>query len=179
MKINWTTFGKRTLLPFAILLAFLPLLDPMNIFSDLRLRSFDTFQQMYPREKMQDDPVVLVDIDDESLSRYGQWPWPRNLVAELVNQTYYSLATGFDIVFAEPDRTGSSQLKRTYQSNPSMINALESVPDPIDTLFPMDTFPKCAIEFHFLFLSLAFPKPSEPITTPEDSMQLFPIMLPC
>ena len=129
MKINWTTFGKRTLLPFAILLAFLPLLDPMNIFSDLRLRSFDTFQQMYPREKMQDDPVVLVDIDDESLSRYGQWPWPRNLVAELVNQTYYSLATGFDIVFAEPDRTGSSQLKRTYQSNPSMINALESVPD--------------------------------------------------
>ena len=129
MKINWTTVGKRTLLPFAILLAFLPLLDPMNIFSDLRLRSFDTFQQMYPREKMQDDPVVLVDIDDESLSRYGQWPWPRNLVAELVNQTYYSLATGFDIVFAEPDRTGSSQLKRTYQSNPSMINALESVPD--------------------------------------------------
>ena len=129
MKINWTTFGKRTLLPFAILLAFLPLLDPMNIFSDLRLRSFDTFQQMYPREKMQDDPVVLVDIDDESLSRYGQWPWPRNLVAELVNQTYYSLATGFDIVFAEPDRTGSSQLKRTYESNPSMINALESVPD--------------------------------------------------
>ena len=129
MKINWTTVGKRTLLPFAILLAFLPLLDPMNIFSDLRLRSFDTFQQMYPREKMQDDPVVLVDIDDESLSRYGQWPWPRNLVAELVNQTYYSLATGFDIVFAEPDRTGSSQLKRTYESNPSMINALESVPD--------------------------------------------------
>ena len=129
MKINWTTFGKRTLLPFAILLAFLPLLDPMNIFSDLRLRSFDTFQQMYPREKMQDDPVVLVDIDDGSLSRYGQWPWPRNLVAELVNQTYYSLATGFDIVFAEPDRTGSSQLKRTYQSNPSMINALESVLD--------------------------------------------------
>lgn len=129
MKINWTTVGKRTLLPFAILLGFLPLLDPMSIFSDLRLRSFDTFQQMYPREKMQDDPVVLVDIDDESLSRYGQWPWPRNLVSELVNQTYYSLATGFDIVFAEPDRTGSSQLKRTYQSNPSMINALESVPD--------------------------------------------------
>ena len=129
MKINWTTIGKRTLLPFAVLLAFLPLLDPMNIFSDLRLRSFDTFQQLYPREKMQDDPVVLIDIDDESLNRYGQWPWPRNLVAELVNQTYYSLTTGFDIVFAEPDRTGSSQLKRTYQSNPSMISALESVQD--------------------------------------------------
>jgi len=129
MKINWTTVGKRSLLPFAILLAFLPLLDPMNVFSDLRLRSFDTFQQLYPREKMQDDPVVLIDIDDESLSRYGQWPWPRNLVAELVDRTYYSLATGFDIVFAEPDRTGSNQLKQTYQASPSMVEALEFVPD--------------------------------------------------
>ena len=61
-------------------------------------------------------PIVVVDIDDESLRRYGQWPWPRNLVAELVNRTYYSLATGFDIVFAEPDRTGAKQLKKTYQS---------------------------------------------------------------
>ena len=78
---------------------------------------------------MQDDPVVLIDIDDESLSRYGQWPWPRNLVAELVDRTYYSLATGFDIVFAEPDRTGSNQLKQTYQTSPSMVEALESVPD--------------------------------------------------
>ena len=101
----------------------------MNVFSDLRLRSFDTFQQLYPREKMQDDPVVLIDIDDESLSRYGQWPWPRNLVAELVDRTYYSLATGFDIVFAEPDRTGSNQLKQTYQTSPSMVEALELVPD--------------------------------------------------
>ena len=66
---------------------------------------------------------------DESLSRYGQWPWPRNLVAELVDRTYYSLATGFDIVFAEPDRTGSNQLKQTYQASPSMVEALEFVPD--------------------------------------------------
>jgi len=49
---------------------------------------------------------------------------------------------------------------------------------PIETLLPIDTFPKCAIGFHFLFLSRAFPKPSEPITTPGEMMQLFPMMLP-
>ena len=129
MKINWTSVGKKSLLPFAVILAFLPLLDPWGTFSDLRLRSFDGFQEYYPREKLADDPVVVIDIDDESLRRYGQWPWPRNLVAELVNRTYYSLATGFDIVFAEPDRTGAKQLKKTYQSNPAVVNALADAPD--------------------------------------------------
>ncbi len=51
--------------------------------------------------------VVIVDIDDASLSRIGQWPWPRKIVAELVCQLQRAgiKAVGFDIVFAEPDRT--------------------------------------------------------------------------
>ena len=49
---------------------------------------------------------------------------------------------------------------------------------PIETLLPIDTLPKCAIEFHFLFLSRAFPNPSEPILTPGEIMQLSPMMLP-
>ena len=38
--------------------------------------SFDTFQRLHPRE-FQNAPVRIVDIDEESLRRYGQWPWPR------------------------------------------------------------------------------------------------------
>ena len=51
--------------------------------------------------------VVIVDIDDQSLARIGQWPWPRNMVADLVTAIRQAGArvTGFDIVFAEPDRT--------------------------------------------------------------------------
>ena len=81
MKINWSKLGKRLLLPFAVVVAFLPLLDPGEVFTELQLRSFDGFQQYYPREPLVDDPVIVIDIDDESLRRYGQWPWPRNLVA--------------------------------------------------------------------------------------------------
>jgi len=51
--------------------------------------------------------VVIVDIDEQSLRRMGQWPWPRDKVAELVRDIHAAGArvTGFDAVFAEPDRT--------------------------------------------------------------------------
>ena len=129
MKINWSKLGKRLLLPFAVMAAFLPLLDPGEVFTELQLRSFDGLQQYYPRERLVDDPVIVIDIDDESLRRYGQWPWPRNVVAELVNRSYYSLATGFDMVFAEPDRTGANQLKETYRDNLAVVSALDAAID--------------------------------------------------
>ena len=51
--------------------------------------------------------VAIVDIDEKSLRRIGQWPWPRDVLAELVNGIHKAdaLAAGFDIVFAESDRT--------------------------------------------------------------------------
>lgn len=53
-----------------------------------------------------DDRIVIVDVDDRSLAEYGQWPWRRDLLAEIVDklfQRYEIRALGFDIVFAEPD----------------------------------------------------------------------------
>jgi adenylate cyclase len=51
--------------------------------------------------------VVVVDLDEKSLKRMGQWPWPRDVVAQLVRNIQAAGATviGFDIVFAEEDRT--------------------------------------------------------------------------
>ena len=129
MNINWSNIGKKSLLPFALLIGFSPLLDPFNVFTDLRLRSFDTFQSFNPREKPENDPVIVIDIDDQSLNKYGQWPWPRNLVSQLVDQTYYAQATGFDIVFAEPDRTGAKQLKEIYGDHQPILDALSSAQD--------------------------------------------------
>lgn len=54
-----------------------------------------------------DNRVVIVDIDERSLRAEGQWPWPRNRLATLVDQLfdrYHIAVLGFDIVFAEPDR---------------------------------------------------------------------------
>ena len=59
--------------------------------------------------------IVIVDIDDRSLQELGQWPWPRNLLAELAAKINDGGAEslGFDMVFPEKDRTSpSEQLKR-------------------------------------------------------------------
>ena len=51
--------------------------------------------------------VVIIDIDEKSLRKVGQWPWPRNTVAQMVRNigTMEPKAVGLDIVFAESDRT--------------------------------------------------------------------------
>jgi adenylate cyclase len=51
--------------------------------------------------------VLIVDVDEPSLARYGQWPWPRHLVAQLLNivRDGNPDAVGVDILFAEPDRS--------------------------------------------------------------------------
>ena len=59
--------------------------------------------------------VVIVDIDEKSLKQFGQWPWPRNIVALLVQNIQESgvKVLGFDIVFAEEDQTSPIRYVRT------------------------------------------------------------------
>ncbi len=61
--------------------------------------------------------VVIVDIDERSLKEHGQWPWPRNIVADLTRKIYDAgpLVLGFDILFAEKDRTSPAALFSSYQ----------------------------------------------------------------
>ena len=50
---------------------------------ELRVRTFDTFQRIEPRVKTQ-RPVTIVDIDEKSLAKFGQWPWPRTRIADMI-----------------------------------------------------------------------------------------------
>lgn len=84
--------------------AGLRLWDPPPV-QELRLRTFDMFQLLDPRHKVA-RPVVIVDIDDKSLARLGQWPWPRTRIADLIQSltSNGAVAIGFDVVFSEADR---------------------------------------------------------------------------
>ena len=79
--------------------------DP-PILSDLRALVFDQYQRVAPRE-YKPAPVKIVDIDDETLARFGQWPWPRSLMAQLLAKLREqgAASVALDIVYAEPDRT--------------------------------------------------------------------------
>ena len=70
----------------------------------LRAFLFDTYQEIAPRERIS-APAIIVDIDEASLQRFGQWPWPRSLLARLVTHiaTMQPAAIGLDLLMPEPD----------------------------------------------------------------------------
>ncbi|UYN93083.1 MAG: adenylate/guanylate cyclase domain-containing protein [Enhydrobacter sp.] len=85
--------------------------DPAGL-SRLRDFAFDQFQRTKPRVVDDELPVRIVDIDEPSLAQFGQWPWPRTLLAQLTDRLTEKGAAvvAFDIVFAEPDRTSLGAL---------------------------------------------------------------------
>jgi adenylate cyclase len=103
-----------------------------------RAKVFDVFQMIKPRV-FQDTPVRIIDIDDESLEKIGQWPWPRTVLAKLVTRLAAGGATviSFDGVFPESDRTSPQNMLPiwTEGATSEFLRAqLEMIPDH-DTLF--------------------------------------------
>jgi adenylate cyclase len=101
-----------------LLLALLLLVrvwDPRPL-EELRLRSFDFFQSTSPRDSTV-RPVVIVDIDEASLSAFGQWPWPRTILADLLTRLYESQAAAiaFDVIFPEPDRASLNEAAKHFR----------------------------------------------------------------
>jgi adenylate cyclase len=102
-----------TLLVAALLVGayVLRMVDPAPV-ARLRLLAFDTYQQLQPRKYDPGVPVRILDIDEASLARLGQWPWPRSLIADLTQRLVEAgaAAVAFDLVFAERDRVSLSDL---------------------------------------------------------------------
>ena len=123
MKWNWL-FGRNRSPRAPIIVAFLVLVNALMLrigdpgaLARLRDLAFDAFQHFHPREVPLDLPVRIVDIDEAALAEYGQWPWPRNIVAQLVDKLTKkgAAAIAFDVVFAERDR---ATLARVVQNLP-------------------------------------------------------------
>jgi len=92
---------------------------------------FDAYQQLSPRP-YKEAPVRIVDIDEESIRRYGQWPWPRTDIARLTLALGRAGASAiaFDIVFSEEDRTSPHQLARRFAgTDPQAAAVLNALPD--------------------------------------------------
>ncbi len=78
----------------------------------LQLQVFDSYQRAAPRVQAGASPVVVVDIDEASITHLGQWPWPRTDLAELTRRLGQAgaAAVAFDIVLSEADRTSPEAL---------------------------------------------------------------------
>lgn len=114
------SFLLKSLLTTALILSFtlLYLFPPKTLISfDNKVRdSFFAIRGELPKS----DSVVIVDIDEKALKQLGQWPWSRDIFAELISKIKDAKAKviGLDIVFAEEDRTSPHKLK-SYSSDSS------------------------------------------------------------
>src|ERR1700733_9011913 len=109
-------FGYARLICLALLIgiAALRIADPAPI-EELRVRTFDSFQRIDPRVKTA-RPVTIVDIDENSLAKLGQWPRTRipHLIANLARSGAAVIA--FDVIFSEPDRLNPDVVADTFRN---------------------------------------------------------------
>lgn len=110
--------GLGRMMGFALifLLLVVRIADP-NVVQTLRNQSFDLYQRIHPRVFTK-QPVAIVDINEASLEKFGQWPWPRTRLAELVERITKmgAAAIAFDIVFSEPDRLSPGLIAQDNQA---------------------------------------------------------------
>lgn len=95
---------------------------------------FDLYQRVEPRG-ITDSPVVIADIDEESLRKLGQWPWPRDYLAFLLQRLHQAgaVAVGFDILFAEPDRASPARIAERLPPDSPAREALVALGDTDET----------------------------------------------
>ena len=74
--------------------------------------------------------IVIVDIDEASLKKYGQWPWPRNLLARLLEtiQDAGAVSIGIDVIFPEQDRSSPSSWQKTLAGEPGYTVDTSHIP---------------------------------------------------
>ncbi len=92
---------------------------------DFSYKVFDMYQKIKPRKfDISKSMVRILDIDEESLGKVGQWPWPRVDIAKIVyNLSIKGAAViAFDVVFSEPDQSSLEQvIKRMPQESANEI----------------------------------------------------------
>ncbi len=88
-----------------------------QVFQIINLNSIDVILQSSVRQEPETE-VMIVEIDEASLKSYGQWPWPRSLLADLLQKIADAepAAVGVNIVFAERDRTSPVIWQQTLKN---------------------------------------------------------------
>ena len=115
---NW----KTVLITIAVLVG-------VNIWSpylidNVRWSYFDTLHNSKEKEQVED--ILLVNIDEKSIEKYGQYPFPRDVYADTLWETHHSNTHVFNILFSEEDRFGHDEVFANALEN--RLTILSSAP---------------------------------------------------
>ena len=101
-------------------------IDPLKI---LRLKTFDYYQKIQPRD-VTSNHFIIVEVTEQDLKRFGQWPWSRSLIAEihskLIVQNVNTIQ--YNILFSEPDRLNPKSFTDNYKIDAEIKNELMKLP---------------------------------------------------
>ena len=96
----------------------------------LRNVVFDGYQRLFPLERVT-QPVAIVVIDEDAIAHFGQWPWPRTRIAELVRRISEAepASIALDLFFSEPDRFSPAAIAEEMPILPqNLAAALRAMP---------------------------------------------------
>tara|TARA_B100000029_G_scaffold353161_1_gene345786 strand:- start:16 stop:2100 length:2085 start_codon:yes stop_codon:yes gene_type:complete len=110
-----------------ILLIALKILNPSFIKS-ISYLSFDLYQKVFTLDK-QDSNVVIIDIDEKSLGKFGQFPWSRSVFAKIIEKVSATepKAIGFDVFFTEKDKQSPEEIIKSYSLVPTDVAQLQNI----------------------------------------------------
>lgn len=115
-----------------LLAVALRIADPEPV-ARLRLSVFDSYLGLAPRPLPADLRVRIVDIDEASLKRIGQWPWPRTQLARIIDRLKEAGARtiALDLILAERDRLSPDAFAAFFADVPElapMIGTASTLP---------------------------------------------------
>ena len=127
-------FGSNVVQTLAVLAAVLLVLAtaalPGGPLDSTRAGLFHIYQRLWPVQRTTHGGVAIV-VDDESLRRVGQWPWPRDVLARLVAGAAQARAVGIDLLMPEPDRLSPEHLLDGRGAGDAALRqALAALPRP-------------------------------------------------
>ena len=115
---NW----KTVLITIAVLVG-VKIWSPYLI-DNVRWSYFDTLHNSKETEQVED--ILLVNIDEKSIEKYGQYPFPRDVYADTLWETHHSNSHVFNILFSEEDRFGHDEVFANALEN--RLTILSSAP---------------------------------------------------
>ena len=125
------TFLVRVLLPLVLIVAVMAVqfTDP-PFRARIRDNAFDQLQLLAPLPYQDSLPVRVIAIDDASLTAIGQWPWPRTVLAGIIDRLTQMGArvVALDMVMSEPDRTSPEQVSASWPKRQALLDVLDKLP---------------------------------------------------
>jgi len=120
---------------FAIVLTGIRI-DNSDTVKTVRYQTWDYFQQIQPRQEVS-DTILVVDISEEDLKKYGQWPWPRHTMAAFhaTLTDAGAILVNYNILFADPDRMSGTEYLKSMPMDNELREQLGKILPDTDAIF--------------------------------------------